>query len=447
MSEVWRHKTYYPPRVLIETERILDTEFDDAILCVSGAQLEMLRNLTQYLHRRSTFAQGYTKAYYLAPSNDDWDIISSIVADLEEVLMGCNIEGLITAIENQTIVLDAMRQCICAIENWSEKQTGALPDLAGYVTNNDVTYLPPSEAEGTFTPPPTDIVRCEYAQSIYLWCYQLYTEQLLPFANTTADSLTALIVASATFGALAGFVGIPVATLAGIAAALVAWAIEGSIEDFRNWMLGAKNEIVCILYNNLPDTSAAGAALAEYIDSVGSLSLLDKVVLKSVLASSWHYTWIIKDQEENSTWDAYFEDGYCDACETPPAGCLWFEHCDLGDWDGGTVECVAGRAVVKGGISGYLKNSQICPDAPATITLWWTPRAVANPTAQCKFGVRKVGDETWYDVCTSGEKDVDILTSDACVLPGALSGYEVECCIRQISHWCEPYYWCLSTPP
>jgi len=74
MPESWRIKKYYDKRVLIDTVRVLDPQFPSTLICLDGAELEMLRNLTQYLHWRSTFAQGYETGYYLAPDNDDWDI-------------------------------------------------------------------------------------------------------------------------------------------------------------------------------------------------------------------------------------------------------------------------------------------------------------------------------------------------------------------------------------
>lgn len=88
MSESERRRRLPYTRVLIETERILDPQFNDMVAFLSGAQLEMLRNLTQYLHRRSTFSEDVDAVGYLTPSTEDWDSIQAIVADLEETLMG-----------------------------------------------------------------------------------------------------------------------------------------------------------------------------------------------------------------------------------------------------------------------------------------------------------------------------------------------------------------------
>jgi hypothetical protein len=75
-------------QVLIDASRILNSPFSDAVLLVSGAQLELLRNMTQYLNRRSTFVDTYHTNYYQLPSDGDWDEIQAVVADLEYKLMG-----------------------------------------------------------------------------------------------------------------------------------------------------------------------------------------------------------------------------------------------------------------------------------------------------------------------------------------------------------------------
>lgn len=86
MSEQRYGYTYH--RVLIDSARILDPQFDDAVIYVTGAQLEMLRNMTQYLIRLSTYVSDYQPGYYLSPTIEDYDTIVAIVADLEETLMG-----------------------------------------------------------------------------------------------------------------------------------------------------------------------------------------------------------------------------------------------------------------------------------------------------------------------------------------------------------------------
>ncbi len=83
-----QRRKYAHNRVLIESARILSAQFDDAVIYVSGAQLELLRNVTQYLNRITTYVDEAHVDYYLVPDAEDFDDILSIVADLEEVLMG-----------------------------------------------------------------------------------------------------------------------------------------------------------------------------------------------------------------------------------------------------------------------------------------------------------------------------------------------------------------------
>ena len=275
---------------MVETARVLNSGFDATIICLTGAELELLRNMTQYLHRRSTFVSEYHENYYLAPDNNEWNELDALVANLEDKLMGCDIDGLIDAINNQTSVLDVMRQCVCQINYWQGLQAQALPDLTGYVDEGLVTYKSEVETRGAPSVPPTDEAKCELAQAFWYYVYQMYKEEILPFADSTADKLTAGIVAASSFALLAGFLGIPVFVLSSIVLAVISWAVDGSIEDFINWLLGTKDEIICTLYNNYPDYDAAAAAVKAFIDGQSELSLLDKALARVVFGSAWHMT-------------------------------------------------------------------------------------------------------------------------------------------------------------
>lgn len=88
MSESVRRRKYRYDRVLIESSRILNPQFDDAVVYLTGAQIEMLRNVSQYLNRLDTYVAEYNPGYYLTPTAADYDDLLEIVADLEETLMG-----------------------------------------------------------------------------------------------------------------------------------------------------------------------------------------------------------------------------------------------------------------------------------------------------------------------------------------------------------------------
>ncbi len=75
-------------KILIDASRVLDSQFNDAVLSVTGAQLELLRNMTGYLAENSTYVDAYYTGYYETPSDEDFATILAIVADLELELMG-----------------------------------------------------------------------------------------------------------------------------------------------------------------------------------------------------------------------------------------------------------------------------------------------------------------------------------------------------------------------
>ena len=88
MPDVLKRHKYAVNRVLIPAARILSPEFEGAYLFLSGAHIELLRNLVDYANRETTFVSSYGEGYYYTPTDENWDTITAIVADLEEVLMG-----------------------------------------------------------------------------------------------------------------------------------------------------------------------------------------------------------------------------------------------------------------------------------------------------------------------------------------------------------------------
>lgn len=88
MSETDTYYRYNRERVLIETARMYRPLLAQAIVHLTGAQVEMLRNMTQYLNRPNTYVEEYEVSKYLTPNASQFDGIQAIVADLEEKLMG-----------------------------------------------------------------------------------------------------------------------------------------------------------------------------------------------------------------------------------------------------------------------------------------------------------------------------------------------------------------------
>lgn len=88
MTDPTRRRRYRYDRIVIEKARILDAQFDDAVLFFTGAQIELMRNMTEYLRRLETYCSDYHLGYYLTPTPEDYDSLMAIVASLEETLMG-----------------------------------------------------------------------------------------------------------------------------------------------------------------------------------------------------------------------------------------------------------------------------------------------------------------------------------------------------------------------
>ena len=447
MSEVWRKKTYYQPRIIVETQRVLESSLKDSLICLTGAEIEMLRNMVHYLERRSTFASEYQQSFYLCPSNEEWDNLMPIVASLQEKLMGCDIDLLIDAINSQTDVIDALMSCVCASTTLQEKQMAELPDLSEYVELDRVTYKTPEENYGAFTPPATDEAKCELAQAFWYYIFQTYTEDLLPFADSAADVLVGATIATALFGALALFLGMPVLILGAIVFALVQWGVSGSIDNFINWMLGTKSEIICIIYDNLPDAAATATALSEYIDADGELSFLDKKVLQSIMASEWHITWVLLDQEQNGTWDSYLTPGQCDICTIVPPACFSIGPCDLDDWDNGTLECRFNLAMLTGGLNWWVKESHV-PVSGDYLVVHWIPRSDGYPTAAAYWGLTRVSDSFHFSILPNTSFPVDVPVTLYASVPSQLWGVECYLDSQQDSWYVSPLWWCLQqTPP
>jgi hypothetical protein len=78
---------YREDRVLLDYRGFLPDEGVGQAVYLTQSELQMLRNMCGYLDRRSTWVFQYHDGFYNAPSNDDWDMISALVAELEGKLM------------------------------------------------------------------------------------------------------------------------------------------------------------------------------------------------------------------------------------------------------------------------------------------------------------------------------------------------------------------------
>lgn len=305
MSEEWRRKDFYKPRVLIDTDRILDPQFSDGLLCITGAQIEMLRNLTQYLKRRSTFASEYHEGYYLAPSEEEWDQLQAIVAELEETLMGC--EG----IETQLEAIATQLACLCSAANRAREDGAASQKLIDDYLD-DGTLIPVDTYGGT-TPAEDD--RCALAQLVYWQAWWVVVNLIGPLDELVIDLLMPALIA--LLGTLAG------APIVGIPAALLIMAVRGLLEaknlgvlpDILSTWEDAQEDIICALYLGLETgyRSAENAAM-QVITALPVISLADKVALHC-LVCPWAMM-VAQEALENETEFAvdHVEAGYCVDC-------------------------------------------------------------------------------------------------------------------------------------
>ena len=325
MPDVWRRKTYYKSRVLISTERVLDPQFDDGLICLTGAELEMLRNLTQYLRRRSTFSEDETETGYLSPSTADWDTIQAIVANLEEKIMGC--EELMQIFED---MLTAM-QCVCNKAEQPPTDSGSVQPIVdigledGTLIEND-PYGPGTEIEAR---------RCAVAQLTFWQAWEWLTEIIQPLQENSMD-----IVVPAVLLLIAGMVGAgPLAIPAGAILAMIGllfdiW-VDGSLADVQNALLAHREELICAVYNGLSYDYAMAHSLARnVIDDIGELSSLDLILMRA-LFGPWAQKLASLAHTAGTDWAlANVVAGACDDCTWVYEQIYRFPP-SPGDWTGG----------------------------------------------------------------------------------------------------------------
>lgn len=336
MSEDWRKKKYYNPRVLIDTERILDPQFNDILICLTGAQVEMLRNLTQYLHRRSTFAQDYGLIGYLAPDNEDWDTIQAIVASLEEALMGC---------DDIVAQLAAIARAIKGISGPSSITPGMVET---FVDSGELQYEDDYGTDAVVG----DAKQCAIAQLTWSFAYEMLVEVFQPIQDKLSDVMMPIALVAIASWIGTPVIGIPVGLiLATIWAAIESWE-EGQLANVISGLVSAKEELVCAVFTGLQvDQQAAYLAAADIIDELPGWSPID-ISLGKTLFSPWVMNQMEKAYENETTWATNnVTPGFCDDClpyiignnwyakvVLPTAGTIEFDHEPPAGWEPGCFD-------------------------------------------------------------------------------------------------------------
>lgn len=343
MSEVWRRKPYYDKRVLIETGRVLSPQFDDSLLCITGAQLEMLRNLTQYLKRRSTFASAYHVSYYDAPTENEWDQLQAIVADLEHTLMGCE------ELTNAVLGMAAQLACIC--QALQGQLANTQPGDPGYT---DQQYYDEyvSDVEPDVGDPPEGFADWDEWHEFVCQAAQKLVDDARIAVTDMGTKLTAgiLITFSVINAALLlSVIAAPVSIVIQIVTTLVAIGASFVYADVATWLLDNKETLVCDIYS----ASSAGAGyaavqadIADLWDAGPGIQVVQALFNREVISSIFDGT-----MRDAADWTGDYTEAYCVPCGEYPEGYTWtwtWPPCPRPEFTDGGV-CWGGMLCFDGG--------------------------------------------------------------------------------------------------
>lgn len=338
MAEEWRRKDYYMPRVLIDVDRILDPQSGDSLLCITGAQLEMLRNLTQYLHRRSTYVKEYHDDYYYCADNDDFDTIEAIVAELEETLMGC--EELKASLD----AITAQLACLCSAAQYQAQDGKYLdPTIENYIDDGNLQI---EDDYGVTIPDAGD--KCPLAQLVWWQAWEVLTETIQPIQDKTTDFILPYLMVMLTIMVGATPMGIPVATFLALIYNLIEVWEEGKLQDLQNTFWNHYDELVCAAYIGL-DTSyrEAERLCMEVITGMDGPSPIDKLIFHC-LCSPWAFQVAALAYANETPWAmSVIESGACDDCDEIEGSDWWALYLPMATntvhiEDDGMTEWVAG---------------------------------------------------------------------------------------------------------
>ena len=324
MSEEWRRRRYYRTRVLISTQDVLESPFPDGLLCLSGGQLNIIRNLLQYATRRANFVSTYETDTYLTPTEEEWDAIQAIVADLEEQAMG-DCSELMSRLDD----LLAAVECICPSLLDLRSNTVLSPDSLNTDEITDVFEWSDN------VPNPTveseeETAACAIAQLWYQAGFETITEAVLPAMKAAYNVLLALVAAKvatmtggATLPTLLGAV-----TVADLVSELLLSGWDSAESNVYNFMVSSKEDIVCELYSAVKAGGTASSCWAEAYDNViapsGDISAGDKAMLWLFMGHIGYVIAYYAYNAETSWATANVTPGYCSSCPLDPiVGSNW----------------------------------------------------------------------------------------------------------------------------
>lgn len=314
MTDSYRRKSYYSPRVLLDTSECASPPWGSLLLCLSPSEIYILRNLLQYSTRRANWVQERHEQYYLTPDVATWDSMQAIVAELENKLMtGCeDIEGILNDIL-------AAVACICPNLAALQARGVVTPDSMG--ADGVSTYIDYGDSMPSVTVPGQGSSdACAIAQLWYQAGYELITERVIPASRAAFEVL--LPAAAAAIAVMTGGTALPVLlgafAVSEVVELLFEYAWDSAESNLVNWMLAQKQDIICEMFDQLIAGGTTASMWAAVYDaeiapseeiSVGDKAILGLFMgpLACTIAKTAH--------TEASDWATdNVTAGYCDAC-------------------------------------------------------------------------------------------------------------------------------------
>lgn len=308
MTDVWRIKRYNPHRVLVGVSDTLEPPYDGFLLCVTAGQANIIRNLLRYATYRSTWASEYHEQYYLAPTEDEWDALQKVVADLESRLSMC--EELTAAFNRMAAALE----CACTTSQGTSGIVQQLIDENVY----RLTYSIPNYTDDR----PVDTARCAIANLVWQGAFEMVTGVIQPAQTSAVEGLLPLVL-----GELADWLGRVIEWAVGPVLDLVRAAINAWVQDELAAVAAAytanRQALVCAVYEGLAiDVGTAVVNAQSVISGIEGLSAIDVRVMR-ILYQQYFIGLQMDNWVEQSEWAIAHASGVsCASCEQNPESTL-----------------------------------------------------------------------------------------------------------------------------
>jgi hypothetical protein len=252
MSDAWRRKSYYRPRVLVQTDAVLESTFPDAVVCLTGGQVNLLRALLEYADRRSTFVSEYQTDGYLAPTEEEWEQLTDVVAQLEEAMSGCE--------DITDLLSDILEQAQCACAQLKELPRTAWP--SGGVHDGQADYDSyQSEVERETGDPPGELADWGAWDDYKCIAAQIVVDDVTSRASLLANwySAGAIVTFELFQGLILGTsLAPPVAMVLIVVEAVAVAGTAAAVTACQNWISNHKQDIVCAIHNGTTLEEAKG---------------------------------------------------------------------------------------------------------------------------------------------------------------------------------------------